>query len=703
MSLYDKFGIIENHLNNDDGKKISSKMEYYFENLLNSDIKVLMSDYVNQVIWFDGIQLEQFGENLELQIKNYLIQRRNNIRTFIKKDSYDISSLNKFIKTFITKIEYLNSMVKSSNDKLIKESINKLTNLIISDSLIMMFIEDTIIDFPKDKKDEIKNLLEITKTFQKYDNQDTFNKMLNTFGNIYRKYLINLEELPLPENIRRVQKFNEILQNTKTIGEFYGLNKEDYGKMTTPVLSLLIESFINIISNNSIDDIEFVFENTWSNFKKIILENQYENKDESIKKISEQIIKLINRSIKKTEQTNIFKIIYILKFVDSLFSTGSDSTSQYKEIMNQHIGNILSSESLIENIHQNIDSMMKESKIDQVIIIISFVNNIKDKDLFVVKYNEYLIKRLMEKLSSFKFDSINDNLKDSFYSTIKQEKHIADVLRNKFGDKLLYKTIKIINDTESSFEDNINFANIKIENHKNKLDVITTSYNNWDINQTEGIVNGNMVEQLAKENTIMGKHLKYYQKYYQLRYSNKRILNWFPHFGEVNIIYQNQKLKMLPIQFMVLEMFNDTNRLEIIKVTKAGFFANYAPKFIKDVITSLLSSGLLKLQDDYIILSTNGEFKSNLIEIFFNVSDYAGIWEQKRRDELAHDREEIVNTNINHFIKRQSMSRTELFDCVKKSIQVFELDERIFDKSIDYMCKMDYIKLSDGKYQKLVY
>jgi hypothetical protein len=39
-----------------------------------------------------------------------------------------------------------------------------------------------------------------------------------------------------------------------------------------------------------------------------------------------------------------------------------------------------------------------------------------------------------------------------------------------------------------------------------------------------------MVESII--NTQLGKHLINYNKYYDLRYCNKRILNWFPHFGE---------------------------------------------------------------------------------------------------------------------------------------------------------------------------
>ena len=145
MTLNDKFRIIENHINKDDKKQLYDRVENYFENYLNSDIKILIPDYINQIIWFEGINLENFTINIDSHIKNYLISRRNNMRSFIKKDNFDLNSLNKFIKNFISKLEYLNSIIKSSENKVIKEGIKQLTNLIISDSFILIFIEEEII------------------------------------------------------------------------------------------------------------------------------------------------------------------------------------------------------------------------------------------------------------------------------------------------------------------------------------------------------------------------------------------------------------------------------------------------------------------------------------------------------------------------------------------------------------------------------
>jgi hypothetical protein len=259
----------------------------------------------------------------------------------------------------------------------------------------------------------------------------------------------------------------------------------------------------------------------------------------------------------------------------------------------------------------------------------------------------------------------------------------------------------MILDTEFSYEDNLNFNKLIIKDFENLMTVITTSYNNWDVNQNEGIITNSVVESI--KNTVMGKHMKLYQKYYELRYENKRIINWFPHFGEVNISYLNSDIKMLPIQFMVLEMFNDKDKISLEVVSKAMFFTNYTSKFTNDIIGSLVSGGLLKIHNDQIELMANKNIKNDLIEIFFTHSDYAAVWEQNRNNELMHTRQEISNSNINHILKQTPKTKQELYDIVKQSVKVFELDQSTFDKSIEYMISMDYIKLEDQNYVKIYY
>jgi hypothetical protein len=686
MSLNDKFGIIENHIQKDDKKKLHDRVENYFENYLNSDIRILIPDYVNQIIWFVGINLENFTVNIDSHIKNYLISRRNNMRSLIKKDNFDISGLNKFIKNFISKLEYLNSIIKSSEDKIVIEGLKQLTNLIISDSFILRFIEEQIITFNTSVQFDVENLLSLTKGLSKYDNLETYQQMLKIMSNIFKKQAISIKELPLPENIKRIQKLNETLVFINTIKKYFNFINDDIKSLTSPICFLIIEYLNEIIKNNSLSEIEYVFEKTWCEINKIIIFNNNMEKDENVKNISNEIIDLVNKTLISNDISKTFQLINILKFTDGLIGNQTN-----KEVINQKIANTLSSEELQESIHNNINDLIIQCKEKDTLKLLNFVTNVKDKDIFVSKYYEFLIKRLMTNFS---------NIYSNFIEYLQVEKKIFEYLKNKLGDKLVYKINKVITDTEFSYEDNINFNKLSIKDFKNLMTVITTSYNNWDVNQNEGIITSSIVDSI--KDSVIGKHMKIYEKFYELRYENKRVINWFPHFGEVNISYLDCDIKMLPIQFMVLEMFNVKDSLNLYEVSNATFFTNYTTKFRNDIIGSLVSGGLLRINHDQLELMTTKNFKNDLIEIFFTHSDYAAVWEQNRNDELAHTRQEITNTNINHILKQHTRSKQELYDLVKQSIKVFELDQATFDKSVDYMVSMDYIKFNDH-YVKILY
>jgi hypothetical protein len=690
MSINDKFGIIENHIDAENIKNINNKLENYFENYLSSDIKVLAFDYINQIIWFDKINIKIFYGNIENHIKNYLIQRRNNMRIFIKKESFDFSDLNKFLKNFINKLEYLNYIIKTDDNIIIKEGIKQLTNLIISDSFILMFIEEQIIPLNKQLITDIRTFINLLKQLSKYDNFEIFNKIITTFINIFIKQIIEIEEQPLPENIKRIHKFNEIIKYCGKIIEYCKFMSEDIKQLNEHFYSLIIENLSIIIKYNSLDEIEYLFENTWNSINNMVIEANFNGKSELLNNISIEIINLIDRSLKNQNVYNILKIISILKYTDTIINK-----SIYNEIINQKMSMILCSEQFSEIIHINIDSLIRDSKEKDVITLLNFVSNIKDKDIFINNYYKKLIIRLMEKISEFKiYNTIPKN-----YISI--EKQVFDFLKSKFDNKLVYKLNKVIVDTELSFEDNLNFNKINIDGFDNKMTVIMTSFNNWDINQTEGIVNSKIVDSII--NTKLGNHLYNYQLYYNLKHCKKRIINWFPHFGEVNIIYLEKEIKMLPIQFMVLELFNDVNCILVKDILASKFFSNYTSKFTNDIISSLISSKLFEISNGSLVLSSIDNFNTNLIEEFFSTSKYANIWEQRRKDELILSREEVVCANINQIIKIQPMTKTKLFDSLVKVIKIFELEQKIFDKALEHMCGMDYIKLNGDSYEKIIY
>jgi hypothetical protein len=690
MLIDDKYRIIENHIILEDKKNIVNKIDNYFENFFNSDMKVIASDYINQVIWFDKIKIEDCYINCAYHLQKYLIQIRNNMRIFIKKDNFELNHLNKFLKNCISKLKYLNNIIKSNNDIIIKEGIKQLTNLIISDSFILIFIEEQIASLNKGLISEIQTLVTIVKQLSKYDNFEIFNKIIMTFANIFIKQIIDIEEPPLPENIKRIQKLNDTIKYCKKVKEYLKFMSNDIDRINQQFYIIIIENLSSIIENNSLNEIEYVFENTWSNINELITETTFDGKEESLNIISTKIINLIDRSHKSPKNDDIFKIIKVLNFVDTIINK-----SHHKEIINQKIYTTLCSEELVENIQTNIELLIRDNNEKDVIMVLNFVSNIKNKDIFIANYYQKLIKRLMEKVYDF---NINNIVPKEY---IDMEKRILCFIKTKFGDKLIHKLNKVIIDTELSFEDNYNFNKILINNFINKMTVITTSFNNWDVNQDEGLVNNKMVVSLG--NTQLGTHMQYYNEYYELKYNKKRILNWFPHFGEVNITYIGKEIKMLPIQFMVIELFNDVTNLPVKDVMASQFFSNYTSKFTSDIIESLVSSKLFTIENDLMILTCVDNFITNLIQVFFSISDYTNIWQQRRKNEIVLSREEIVCANINNQVKTHSMTKTQLFDSLVKVIKVFELDDIIFNKSLNYMYKMDYINLNGEFYEKINY
>ena len=160
---------------------------------------------------------------------------------------------------------------------------------------------------------------------------------------------------------------------------------------------------------------------------------------------------------------------------------------------------------------------------------------------------------------------------------------------------------------------------------------------------------------------------------------------------------------MLPIQFMILEMFNNVEQLPLQQIINSKILSNYSEKFKTDIINSIIISGLFIMVNENIILSQSKNIKNDLIDIFLNTSDYPNIWEQMKQKELTYSRDEIVNTVINHTLKTLSKSKSDLFPIIKEKIKLFKLEEEIYTKSLKYLVEMDYIKLNDNdEYEKII-
>ena len=692
MSIIDKYNIIENHLGLEDDKKIESKMLNYFENLINSDYKLLLSDYINQALWFNKIPQCNLTENIMDQLKNYLIQRRNNMRIIIKKQNFELSGLNKFLKTFINKLETLDIILKKCDElhssMIINEGINNLSSLIISDSIILMFIEEQIITFDKDMKDNIKTLILICKSLSKYDNMETFNKIIKTFGNIFKKQVVSTLNVPLPENIKRIQNLNNIIKYYDMINDYFQFINDTSDKLLLPIVTLIIENLVDIIKKNSLVEIDFVLSHIWLQFSKIINNLNVEDKNSIIHMLSNNITTLISQSI---DIKNIFTLNNIIDTTKLIIS------KENNDIIIKKLTSIMSSDKHMIDVNNMIDTLIKDNIESKIITLFNFIKNVKNQDVFIQNYYQLLIKRLMNKI-------IENPTPEDFMKYIALEEKITELLKIQFGLKQVYKITKVIIDIKTSYNDNTEFNKLVSMNVYN---TITTSYANWDVNMNEGMVHSKMLQNpLLKDNTI-AKYMRNYEKYYNMRYNNKRNINWYPHYGEVSVTYLNQKLLMLPIQFMIVEMFAKEDSINIDSIKKLSFLSNYTSKFVNDIIGSLVIGNMFKIQNiqdiPHLTIMTHDTIAPNLIQVFFNTSDYAEVWEQKRQDELAHSRHDIVCSNINHILKITGLSKKVLFEQVKKNITIFELEDNVYEKALEYLILRDYIKLNNDIYEKIFY
>ena len=158
---------------------------------------------------------------------------------------------------------------------------------------------------------------------------------------------------------------------------------------------------------------------------------------------------------------------------------------------------------------------------------------------------------------------------------------------------------------------------------------------------------------------------------------------------------------MLPIQFMIVEMFIYKDSIPIDEIMSSKFLSNYSNKFKNDIIYSLILSKLMITINDNLILSKNGTFKHNLIDIYLLESQYI---KNKINDELIFSYRDIIVTNINHILKLKSLNFNDLFDEIKNKIKLFNVDNLLFNSSLDYMINMDYIIYNiNGLYEKIYY
>jgi hypothetical protein len=693
--MEDKFAIIQNDICNLSNDELISKLDNYFENLfLNSNQRVFHNDLIIQIIRFRK-DINIF-EIILRHLDNYLKEKKIGIRNSIKKGNFEIDSgLNNLIKNYFDKINICSSFV-SDNEKIMSYGLSQLYHKIITEPSLLIFLTYELSTLDKNNINSIKKLTTVMKKIS-IVNPDTKSYQWFLFiitssiktimdKNINKTYPISNEKY------QQIINFKENLSLYQKVETFYSYIGNDISIITNSIIEDIIwHSFIKIMNSCSLIELYYLIEYNKNIFKTMFKYNNGLNHQ-----FTNQLIIFIIR-IKEDKQINLKNLIKFFQTIHELVLPSGHS----RDTINIQISEIFSYENsqnlLVEIININIIT----EKINNLYNILYFCSNIKNKDIFIEKYNRMLVNRLLYK------------------PNILIERKYYDVLQYIFGDKLLYKTNKILTDIESTIYDKENFIklsdNIKKENKPyqdltgynydivNVMNVITSSYNNWDANYSEGIIPNDFLKKYMNAYILLNM-MYIYSEFYKLRYENKRKLNWYPHFGEVVFDFNEIEFKMLPIQFIILEHIYKVNKISKNDLINFQIFSGYNEHFKKSIVSSLLLGGIIILEDSNIKINSDiSKITTNYIDLFFTSSGYADIWNIRREKELILSREEVLSTWINHFLKKESLEKIELMSKIKKSMDLFEFNIDFLDIIINDMITKDYIKYNKEKLEKIIY
>jgi hypothetical protein len=655
LFLNNKFNAI-NIFNNDNNFDYHSQTINFIENYLESEISILHPSFLYQ------LTLNGYDDKLDYKIiiifKNYLKKLKINIKNAIKKADYCIiNSLNKLIENYNFKLNYLETIFKINKENYY----NLFHDIILSDQIIICVFETEYPLIINNVNSEIKNLINNVQNINVH-NKNNYIWFLKLIGNI-----INNNKPKIKESIKfkQIYEIKIMINYILEIKRIYNFINEDNIYIIEPIIEIFIEQIRNfLLIENNYEEFYFLFENYWKHITNIL------NLDNNIKLIKNELMYKILTKIKLIENTDLYNIYKLIKLIINI--------DNYK-ICSLHL--VLNNEKINLNLINFINEYINID-INIVKKIVLSLSNIKDKDIFIINYHNELIKRLLSTKTSINNEIIINNL-----------------LERVFGEKEIIKIKKCVNDYINSsnnlliFSDNINFI------QQFNITLITTSYDSWNINYNNGFIDGNICEEINYKNTLTN-FLHLYNKFYQTKIDTKRKLLWLMQYGEIEIEYNNNILKMLPIQLLILELFNENETIDIKKIQTNKLFSNFQSDYINNIIKSLEICGILNNTNNILTLTQN-IYNDNLIESYYNCTN--NLENNIIIEDIAHNRREIICSWINHILKKGNKNFDELLTLIILNIKQFVVSKILVENAIKYMIKQEYIQVKDNNYIKLFY
>jgi len=647
MALHDKFNIISEF--NSNNSIDASQINNFIENYLESETYIIHPDYIHQLVWHNKIS--DCDKLIDTNMKKHLKQIKTNITNFIKKGDFDISfGLNKLIKSYHDEIKYLNTLFNSMNYQQYEALFQ---NNILSDPFLLSYLENELSTLDITKKEEIKTLIYNIKRLYVNTNEN-YIWFLKFIGTTLRS---TIPEINLNITNKQSCEFMMLLKYISEINSYYNFLGWEKKNIISSLNDILYDKFMELLNIEDFIQLYTLLKSKWYDINKLLANDSLNKK---IKVEFSIILSKYVKKIKKYSQEEIYNLLNLVLFTNKI------------GLVESYILNIFHSPVILENIFIIINANII-SNIEFIINIIPFLSNIKEKDIFICEYQKHLIRRLLSQ------DTLVEN-----------ERTIINLMIPVFGEKYIKKLTKIVTDYMTSLLDFHNYNQI----NQHKIEVVTTSYSNWDINWSNGFVNSNSC---TNNKSQLGYYIETYNKFYQKRYKDKRKLLWLPQYGEIDIEYAGNTITLLPIQLMVLELFETKESLSEKFILHQPFFNNYSEQYKNDILKTFESSGILQRSNTDYILTTN-VLKTNLINLIGSPVNSITVY-----NDLALTRKYITCTWVNSWLKKTSLSYEQLFTQLNKDIVLFVLSRELLTETIDWMIENDYIRLENDLYNKIYY
>jgi len=649
----DKFNVMKNDIDNT--RNYNSLIKNYIENFIESDINIIHPDYVHQLIWNKKFSIMEINSIIENLLNNFICQKRQNIRSLIKSDSYSLYSINNVISKYYIKINKLVNLLNLNKN--VENLYSLFLDKLLFDPVIINYLEGELVNLDTDTVSEIKKLSEIIKIM--LPEKDTYLWFIKLLGSSLRNNIINISA-NIPENYKILYELKNIIEYINDITNIYSFINDSIHILLNPINQILCEKCISLINLSTPSQLIMIIKNL--NINKIF------NTDGLNKQVTTIISTYINGLIINTSTyEDTYDILNLIICCNK------------NNLLNSYLISVFDNPNFLDTILDIIDNNIYNNKYIVYNTVI-LLKSLKNKEIFIDKYHKLLIRRLL-----------------SNQVQMKNEKYVLIALKLTFEPKLTNKIVKVITDVDSSQDNILNFY--ELVNPNNNIQIITTSYANWDINYAQGYYNLDIIlyETFIPNNLLS--IMNTYQYFYNKRFNSSRKLLWLFHYGEVDITYNNIDIKLLPIQLLVLQKIENA-RLTYDELLNLPFFINYSNSFKSSIIDSLFIGKIIKHNDKIIELSNDTYILENLIELInnntiktTNIDNY----------EPVFSREDILKSIINHHVKISPKPEDELYRLVETDLTIFKLNEILFKSAIESMIKSDYIIVENNNYIKCVY